>query len=115
MPETYPLTVHVPIRGKLLIQLDGTDALHEVGTFEQNVDVVFQPGPGNVEFSFDKKFWEGAIESRKGVEPPTPATEADEQIIGIIEEAVKEQRVFGPEPRYLAGFIYARLSREGVL
>jgi hypothetical protein len=73
MPERYPLTVHVPIKGKLLLRIDGTEALHEVGAFQQDVSVAFTPGPGEVSFQFEEKFWEGAVKDR-GVEPPTPTS-----------------------------------------
>jgi hypothetical protein len=70
MPNT-PLTIRVPINGKLLIKLDGFDALHEVGAFTKELDVSVSTTGGNVDFHFDKKFWAETVESR-GVEPPTP-------------------------------------------
>ena len=40
------LTVTVPIRGSLLVRFDGSDELHEVGRFEQEIPVRFDSGAG---------------------------------------------------------------------
>jgi hypothetical protein len=84
----HPLTVHVPIRGKLLLRIDGTDGLHEVGSFSQDVSVAFQPGPGEVSFSFDEKFWRENIEP-KGVGTATPlraALPVIQEVLAVHEE-----------------------------
>lgn len=40
------LTVTVPVRGSLLVRFDGSDELHEVGRFEQDVPVRFDSSQG---------------------------------------------------------------------
>lgn len=47
------LTVNVPVRGVLLLRFEGSEALHEVGTFEQAIPVKFDAGNGVVTISFN--------------------------------------------------------------
>lgn len=114
--ERDPLTIHVPIRGKLLIQLDGTDVLHEVGDFSQDVSVAFTPGPGEVSFQFDPKFWEGAVKPEGGrtsdpsgklMEHPNKST------YRLVLDVLVAGGVKLPEP--LAESICDTLGREGRL
>ena len=116
MPNT-PLTIRVPIRGKLLIKLDGFDALHEVGDFTKELDVSISMAGGNVDFHFDPKFWTETIRDKGvGAATPTPSdAPADEEAVDAIEALLKEQRVMGPEPYHLASMIYYRLRKEGKL
>jgi len=88
MAASVPLTVHVPIKGKLLIRLDGTETLHEVGDFSQDVPVVFTPGPGEVSFQFEEKFWEGAVKRGRESDPRIPHPNLSTAT--IIEEAIVE-------------------------
>jgi hypothetical protein len=43
MTPYTPLTIRIPIKGTLLIRLDGSDTLHELGkvVYEADVDVQF--------------------------------------------------------------------------
>jgi hypothetical protein len=112
MPERYPLTVNVPIRGKLLLRIDGTDALHEVGDFTQDVAVAFQPGPGEVSFQFEEKFWEGAVKNR-GVEAPTPLPDQDKSTYQLVLKELEDGGVRLAEQ--LADKICDTLSHAGRL
>jgi hypothetical protein len=113
MPERYPLTVHVPIRGKLLLRIDGTEALHEVGAFQQDVSVAFTPGPGEVSFQFDEEFFEGAVKPR-GVGAPTPLSpDWDKSTYDIVLKVLKENALKPPE--VLAEAVLNTLNREGRL
>jgi hypothetical protein len=113
MVQRQPLTVHVPIRGKLLLRIDGTDALHEVGAFEQDVNISFSPGPGEVSFMFDEKFFEGAVKPR-GVGGPTPLSpDWDKSTYDIVLKVLRENALKPPE--VLAETVLNTLNREGRL
>jgi len=81
-----PLTIRVPIRGKLLVQLDGTDTPHEVGAFTNEVEVAFQPGPGNIEFRFDEKFWEANVKSKPKGPAPRAAASVVQDVLSTWQE-----------------------------
>lgn len=112
MAAQYPLTVHVPIRGKLLIRLDGTEVLHEVGDFSQDIPLAFTPGPGEVSFQFEEKFWEGAVKNRKEggrSSDPLVVRSTFEIILGVLEGS----GVKAPAP--LAEALLNTLNNEGRL
>lgn len=113
MPERYPLTVHVPIRGKLLLRIDGVSGEHEVGEFSQTIPVAFTPGPGEASFQFDPGFWDGAVKDR-GVEPPTPQGPGwDKSTYDIVLKVLREDALKPPE--VLAEAVLNTLYREGRL
>jgi hypothetical protein len=93
MPEQRPLTIRIPIKGKLLIKLDGFGALHEVGTFTKELNVSLSTAGGNVDFQFDEDFWAATIKDR-GVEPPTPQDVALDTtaILQVLETHVQSVR-----------------------
>lgn len=66
-----PLTVNVPIRGVVLLRIDGVEGYHEVGEFTQDIPIEFSAQHGAVGFQFTDKMWREAIQAR-GVEGPTP-------------------------------------------
>lgn len=112
MPERYPLTVHVPIRGKLLLRIDGAEVLHEVGNFSQDVPVVFTADAGEVSFQFDPKFWEGAVKPKGGRNPdplPVPRQSTHDIVLEMLDVAL------AAFPDDLASRIVERLGREGRL
>lgn len=114
MVQRHPLTVHVPIRGKVLVRLDGTEVLHEVGEFSQQVPVVFAPGPGEVSFQFEEKFWEGAVKNqkaggRKSDPLPNPGQSTGSLVLGVL----NNYQV--PFPDGIAVAICERLEKEGRL
>jgi hypothetical protein len=93
MPEQRPLTIRVPIQGKLLVKLDGFEALHEVGAFTKELNVSLSTDGGNVDFRFDEDFWAATIKDR-GVEPPTPQAPLLDTtaILQLLEEHVQSAR-----------------------
>lgn len=112
MPNT-PLNIRVPIKGQLLIKLDGFDALHEVGAFTKDINVTLSTEGGNVDFRFDQRFWEETVKDR-GVEPPTPQTPNwDKSTYDIVLKVLRENALKPPE--VLAEAVLNTLNREGRL
>lgn len=110
MTQSQPLTIRVPIRGKLFLRIDGTNSEHEVGSFEKTMDVSFGVAGGNVSFQFDQTFWEETI--KPGVEAPTP----QHPEMSTYEIVLKELQDGGVKlPEQLAGKICHALSHEGRL
>lgn len=110
MVQRHPLTVHVPIRGKVLVRLDGTEVLHEVGEFSQQVPVVFAADAGEVSFQFQEKFWEGAVKGGRTPDPlPNPGQSTGSLVLGVL----NNYQV--PFPDGIAVAICERLEKEGRL
>lgn len=112
MAKHNPLTVNVPIRGKLLIRLDGTEALHEVGDFSQDVSVAFMPGPGEVSFQFDEKFWEANVNG-KGGRTTDPLPDPGQSTFQIVLKVLEDSGV--KVPAALAEALLNTLHQEGRL
>lgn len=112
MSESTPVNIRVPIKGQLLIKLDGFTALHEVGTFEKELNVAFSTAGGNIGFTFDKEFWAATIED-KGGRSTDPQPNAGLSTYSIILKVLEDNCV--PRSAQMAEALLNTLGNEGRL
>lgn len=123
-----PLTVRIPVRGEVLVRIDGIAGQHKVGDFEQSIPISFTTDGiiGATQFKFTEKMIEEAIGPKRnenqfaiprpeGVVPPTPQedsawTTAKAATLGVLIRAGGHQ-----SNADLAEAIVAAISAHGLL
>lgn len=116
-----PLNVNIPVRGTVLVRIDGIEGYHEVGEFVQEIPIRFSAQHGEVAFQFTDKMhreavgksvWAGPVE---GVDGPTPQEDsvwakARAATLGVLTSAGGHQ-----SNADLAEAIVAALAKDGLL
>lgn len=112
MANPQALTIHVPIHGEVLVRFGGSEDLHPMGTFEQSVPVVLDPGNGTVLFNWTPEVRDH-IRDRNRVGEPTPLLQhPDKSTYDLLYELLlKEPGLERPE--VLAEKILNTLGNEG--
>lgn len=117
-----PLTVRIPVRGEVLVRIDGIPDYHKVGDFEQSIPIQFTTDGiiGATIFKFTEKMMEEAIgpkirEEGVGTPTPQPPSKWEVAVDAIVEMLEKDLDLDKRRGQSIAEGIAANLNAHGCL